>query len=439
MLALGIIGGLAIGPAAGAGSGAALAGVVPTLLASLHAGAAKAPPSAPPSSPSSAPTQEQEAASSPVRRRRRRVRRTQEAAAVETGTSENTNESTNPGAKHGEKPTNEGSEKKPPPKPPITHVWVIELAEGSFAKALAAPAAYPYLTKTLVPQGTLLTHYALVGDGALANDVALLSGQAPNTATEEDCPTYSPLTPGTIDQTSGLAAGTGCVYPHGVQTLADQVATAGLTWRAYMQNMSPAGTIPPKTCVHPAPGEAVPPASPQPGADYLAARDPFVYFDSLLESGSCASDVVDLGQLASDLSAPAGPPAFSWITPGACEDGAPACAQTSPRGATTAAPVDSFLQSVVAQITATPEYRAHGLVVITYDSDAAGSGANPAVGALLLSPFVNAGGRLETAFDNYSLLKNLERLFGEPALGHAADPGLPELGAGVYRSAARGT
>ena len=444
MLALGIVGGLAIGPAAGAGSGAALAGVVPTLLASLHANSATPAPSPAAPSSSSAATQPEEIASAPTRRRHRRRRRLVQATTpAESGTSENTSESTpNSGNTKKKKTSTSGSgEQKPVAKPPITHVWVIDLSQGSFAKALEAPTEYPYLTKTLVPQGTLLGHYALVANGELANDVALLSGQAPNPATEADCPTYSPLAPGTIEATSGLAAGSGCVYPHAVQTLADQVSTASLTWRAYMQDMSPPGTSPAETCVHPAPGETVPPASPQRGADYLAFRDPFVYFDSLLESGSCAGDVVDLAQLATDLKAPAGPPALSWITPGACDDGAAgACAQAtpSPAKASAVAPADAFLEGVVTEIISTPEYKAHGLVVITYDSGAPGAGANATVGALLLSPFVNPGAHVETAFTDYSLLKGFERLFGVPALGHAADPGLPELGAGVYRSSASG-
>jgi hypothetical protein len=56
------------------------------------------------------------------------------------------------------------------------------------------------------------------------------------------------------------------------------------------------------------------------------------------------------------------------------------------------------------------------------------------VGALIVSPFVNAGAKNSEAFDAYSLLKSLERLFGVPLLGHAAKQGVTELGARIYRS-----
>jgi hypothetical protein len=311
----------------------------------------------------------------------------------------------------------------------ITHVWAIVLSGGSFAQASSAS----YLTKQLVPKGTLLAHYELVGPSPAANDIALLSGQAPNPETEKNCPTYAALAPATIDS-RGLSTGSGCVYPATVHTLADQTAEAALTWRAYIQDMAPSSSSDTQTaastCRHPSLGAAEPTGTLSPGNDYLLARNPFVFFDSLLESQACVKDDVDLSQLSSDLATPADTPSLSWIVPGACEDGAQASCGS---GTITGLPgAGAFLEKVVPEITGTSAYKQHGLILITFDS--AASSASSQVGALVLSPFARAGKRNEEAFNTYSLLKSLERLFGVPLLGHAADQGVTELDAQVYRT-----
>lgn len=324
----------------------------------------------------------------------------------------------------------------------ITHVWVISLSGGSFGAALASQSSDPYLAKQLVPRGTLLADYSLVSESPIANDIALLSGQAPNLETEKGCPTYSPLTPAELNS-KGLTTGAGCVYPATVHTLADQSTEAALTWRAYVQDMAPAAGSPqsasiPSTCRHPAAGGTEPIASLAPGSDYLLTRNPFVFFDSLIESQACAKDDVDLTQLATDLANGAQTPNLSWIVPAACDDGAKAgCGSGASTGL---AGADAFLEKVVPEITATADYKRHGLILIAFDSPASGSGKNPEqVGALVLSPFVNVGKRNRESFDTYSLLKSLERLFGVPLLGHAADQGVTELNTEVYHSATNTT
>jgi hypothetical protein len=337
----------------------------------------------------------------------------------------------------------------------ITHVWVIALGQGSFAQARTEPNVLPYLDGTLVPEGALLADYSLVAHSSLANDIALLSGQGPNTATEEGCPTYTPVSPPAVSS-GGLASGTGCIYPGAVQTLAGQLAEHHLTWRAYAQDMSQSatagaaalnGTATPATsttsttttttttgstaaggttCVHPVSGEATPNPTPVEGADYVALRNPFVYFDSLLEGGACTADDVDGNALSRELIAPAGPPALSWVIPDQCDDGlSDPCA--APGEAPAVLPVNTFLSGVVHEITATKAYSEHGMIVITFDRAPATS-SSADVGGLVLSPFVTKASRIKSSFDEFSLLKTFERLFELPPLGHAADPGVAVLG-----------
>jgi hypothetical protein len=370
-------------------------------------------------------------------------------------TREPSTEETEPGPPGSGSPTSGskpgGAEENSPPKtlPPIDHVWVIALSQGSFASDLAHPAEHPYLDNHLVPQGTLLSNYALVAKSALANDIALLSGQAPTAANEQNCPTYAEVQPPTINASTGLAEGAGCVYPTAVQSLADQVTNAGLTWHAYVQGMGastgaasgatagPSGTGP--TCVHPALGEAntatANTATAGAAAEYAVFRNPFVFFDSLLANGACASDDVALARLAPDLAAAAGPPNLSWIAPSPCDAGGPTTCTADPAGGSEAVAgesADGFLHEVIERITATAAYRTHGLVVVTYDAAPAGASGTESVGTLLLSPFVRSGKRISAAIDPYSLLKSLERLYGEPKLGHAGDSSTTELPASTY-------
>ncbi|MCL2770327.1 MAG: hypothetical protein FWD42_09520 [Solirubrobacterales bacterium] len=329
-----------------------------------------------------------------------------------------------------------GGSARPPARTRIAHVWVIALGQGSFSGVRSQSAHFPYLEGTLVREGTLLTHFALVARAPLANDIALLSGQGPNPATEQNCATYEAVQPPTLSGPSGLATGSGCVYPAAVGTLAGQVSTAGGAWRAYAQDMSSTAASAAGGCAHPPLGAPNLAPTPSSGQDYASSRNPFVYFDSLLEGGACASDDVDLARLEGDLGGTPSTPSLAWIIPAACDDGLTApCAGAGPPPGT--APADSFLRGVVSEITATSAYRGGGLIVITFDS-APAAGPAATVGALLLSPFVHRAARVNARFDDFSLLKSLERLYGVPLLGHAADAGVSQIPPTAYGSGAGG-
>jgi phosphatidylinositol-3-phosphatase len=252
-----------------------------------------------------------------------------------------------------------------------------------------------------------------------------------NLDTEQNCPTYAELQPPTVSAKTGLAEGVGCVYPRAVQTLADEVTAAGLTWKAYVQGMDPA-SAPGARCRHPETGAPDPNHAPTPGDPYLTLRNPFVYFHSLLDNGACASDDVDLSRLVGDLATAATTPSLSWIVPSACDDGT--AAPCAPGAAAGLAAADGFLKEVVGEILATPAYREGGLIAIVPDSLPGGQsdGVNMPVGALLISPFVHAGAKVSESFNDFSLSKSLARLFGVLPLGHANDPGAVSFGATVY-------
>jgi hypothetical protein len=116
------------------------------------------------------------------------------------------------------------------------------------------------------------------------------------------------------------------------------------------------------------------------------------------------------------------PPILNSIVQPPCPEGAAGanCAPNTP-GQLTAA--DEFLKASLSQITATPSFREHGLVVVTFAAvgvaTATGlpAGAStatltslPPAGVVLLSPFAHAGVRSSIAFNPSSPVKSLEAL-----------------------------
>ncbi len=75
---------------------------------------------------------------------------------------------------------------------------------------------------------------------------------------------------------------------------ADQLTTAGKTWRGYMDDM---GT----PCRHPAIGANDTTIVPKPGDMYATRHNPFVYFHSIIDTAACKQNVVDYTALATDL------------------------------------------------------------------------------------------------------------------------------------------
>ena len=199
--------------------------------------------------------------------------------------------------------------------PPIKHVFVITLSDQPYASVFGPASSAPYISKSLEKQGELLVRYDAVAHEELANGVALISGQGPTVETAANCATYSPLTvTGTGEQEQAL--GNGCVYPQAIKTLPGQLTEKHLSWRAYVQGMDEQGTQM-GACGHPAIGAADPTSGQSPGTGtYSTFRNPFVYFQSIASSASCASSDVGMSQIKKDLTAAGTTPNVSYIVAG---------------------------------------------------------------------------------------------------------------------------
>ncbi len=329
--------------------------------------------------------------------------------------------------------------------PAIRHVFVVMLSDEPYAATFGPESAAPYLARTLEGQGELLVRYYAVAHQQLADGIALLSGQGPTPATAANCPNYAAITPG-APGADGQLLGEGCVYPPSTPTLPGQLEVKRLTWRAYVQGLGEPGSSA-AACSHPALGAPDPTsASPPVPQPYATFRNPFVYFQALTESPSCASDDTGLSSLAGDLSSAKRTPSLAYIVPDRCHDGSPGPCPTGGAGGLPAA--SALLEEVVPKILASKAYKDAGLLVITTDQ-APSSGefadsssccgqprfpnlpapTGPAaslspegggqVGALLLSPFVKPHTTSQETYNHFSLLRTIEDVFKLKHLGYA--------------------
>jgi hypothetical protein len=175
-----------------------------------------------------------------------------------------------------------------------------------------------------------------------------------------------------------------------------QVAAAGKQWREYAESM-------PANCY----------ARNSSNSVYLVRHAPPPYYTS--ESQRCAQWDVPMGSttsgaLHSDLAI--GLPAYSFVTPNACDDmhGASSCPNNRvARG-------DAWLASWMPRIIAGPDFQAGRLVVvITWDE---GSRSSNHIPTLVIAPTVH-GVRSPAALTHCSTARATEEILGLPLLGCA--------------------
>ena len=338
------------------------------------------------------------------------------------------------------------------PPPHVTHVFTIILENENSSTTFGANSPAPYLSQTLRSKGVFVPNY--YGIGHLSNDnyLAMVSGQAPNPDTQSDCQVYNDFLPG-VPTSDGQYIGQGCVYPNGVETVANQLEDSGYTWKGYMEDM---GT----PCRHPALNSQDPTQQAKIGDQYAARHNPFIYFHSIVDFPTCAQHDVDYSQLSTDLQLESTTPDYAFIVPNLCDDGHDSpCVDGRPGGL---AQADTWLRANVPPILASPAFQDNGMLIITFDEAESGPGgnadasaccneqpgpntANPGgptvgpgggkVGAVVLSPCTKPGSTTQTAFNHYSMLRSVEDNFGLPHLGYAGQAGLKPFGTGVLNRA----
>jgi hypothetical protein len=335
--------------------------------------------------------------------------------------------------------------------PIARHVFVVNLENKGFAVSFGSGSPATFLNGTLRGKGQLLDQYYGVAHNSLPNYIAQISGQGPNPQTQGDCQVYSQFVQ--VATANGQAVGDGCVFPAGVTTLADQLARRRFTWKGYMEDMANAPGAP-ATCRHPALGAPDSTQQAHQGDQYAARHNPFVYFHSIIDTPSCASNDVPLDRLPNDLRSVGTTPNLVYITPNLCNDGHDApCADGRPGGLVTA---DAWLRTWIPKILASPAFGLDGVLVVTFDeAESAGSSADASsccgegpgqnsplpgitglgggrVGAVVVSRWTRPGRVNATAYNHYSLLRSIEDLFGLGHLGYADSPAVSSFGRDVF-------
>ena len=307
----------------------------------------------------------------------------------------------------------------------VKHVFVITLDSPGFDNSFGAQSQMPYLANTLRPQGELLSNYSLLTDTGLPNYIAMVGGQAPNPLTSwrlhdlRGIPRERPAGPqrergrqrlrlsGPDDQPRGPALR--CALQLG--RVHGGHGQGGAGHPGGDRSGEPAADLCPPGLRRCRPDPDVRKADPSTGyagSGYAARHNPFVYFHSLLDLGSCTQRDVPLDRLDGALAS--GTPNFSFISPNLCDTGEPTeCdADIKDPGPSQA---DKFLADWVPKILASPAYKQDGVLIITFGEATPGVNGAP-VGTLLISKFLTPGSTSGAAFNPYSIFRTVEDLFG---------------------------
>ena len=242
-------------------------------------------------------------------------------------------------------------------------------------------------------------------------------------ATHPSYPNYLAMTSGS---TQGVASDS-----LGYYTAPSIFSQTDPSWRSYEEYM-------PTSCDHIGQTGTAPPSQ-----YYLGRHNPAASFSALPvgapSAGDCASNDVPLGTTTSGplLTATTGGslPAFSFVTPGPCDD-----MHALPAGDTSCpnlvAGGDAWLAKWIPILTSGPDYEKGDLLIdITWDEGRGGSDGESCTSSsatdcivpdIVISPYtthVVSGSN----YSHYSLLKTTEELLGLPLLGHAADASTADL------------
>jgi hypothetical protein len=261
-----------------------------------------------------------------------------------------------------------------------------------------APGRY---TKVMVIAEENHGYGQIIGDpdAPFINDLAARYGNATHmdAGYPAHCPSlaaYILLTSGTTDRICDDDSPK--AHPLTGDNIFHQVAAAGRQWRAYAESE-------PHPCA----------LQNGAGGRYLVRHVPATYY--LDERADCARWAVPISALGGDIAAGM-LPAFSFVTPDACDDmhGAGGCPGDL------VATGDRWLQTQMSQIMAGPDYRAGRLVVIvTWDE---GTATDNHIPAIVVSPTTSHVWS-PAALTHCSVLRAAEEIMSLPLIGCAAGAG----------------
>jgi hypothetical protein len=311
--------------------------------------------------------------------------------------------------------------------PHMDHVFVIMMENTSYSDLLSPSNPNTTFIQSLANTYGLETNYFGVTHVSMPNYLAATSGSNWNSNSDD------------VAQAPKL--------DH--ENLVDQFESAGVSWKAYMEDL-------------PAPGDTI---TQTPDALYVRKHDPFLLYPDVYTNPARADKVVPLSQLSTDLSTN-DVPQFVWITPNDCNNmhgGAPTCPfPDSPTDQFQAALYqdgDTFLRTWVNAIMNSKAWTGNSAIFVTWDegsfaddapfgpNDTSGCCDSPVLPSSPPNPATGGGGDIangtvyggghvpmivitrhgprgvtdDTATNHYSLLQTIEQNWNLPYLGNASD------------------
>lgn len=285
----------------------------------------------------------------------------------------------------------------------VSHVIFIVFENKSYS-AIVGSSKAPYINQTLIPGCGLATNYHNYSHPSMPNYLALTSGTAQGKAVSADC---NPA---------------GC--PQSQASIFAQLGNAGRTWRQYAEAM-------PGNCrTANFDNTSYVNADGSTGELYYVRHAPPPYYTSAPVPGECSHWDVPLGTSSSGKFLTALSPAsdgltaFSFVTPGGCNDMHDCSISVG----------DAWLAKWIPTISQSAAYQSGQLVVfITWDEGSgsdkvdgetcwdathADSSAYPSchVATIVMSPYTTPGTASGDYFNHLGLLGTAEDLLGLPRL-----------------------
>jgi|HubBroStandDraft_6_1064221.scaffolds.fasta_scaffold73620_1 hypothetical protein len=198
----------------------------------------------------------------------------------------------------------------------------------------------------------------------------------------------------------------------GSPTLAGELATSGIGWKAYMESM-------PSAC-YTGPGVG----------NYAKSHNPFVFFKSIATVPAQCNRVVPFdgsGGFASDLTGNTAP-SFMFVVPNVCDDMHSKCSS----GVSKIKQGDNWLHANLPTVFGSQWYANGGIVIITWDSATTAdrsfwnTGSGGHIPTIVIS--ATSSGAFSSGGNLYGTLRGVEEAYGVGLLGKSSSAANGDLG-----------
>jgi hypothetical protein len=326
--------------------------------------------------------------------------------------------------------------------PRLDHVFLIMMENHSYGE-IRGSADAPFIGQ-LAHSANLATDYFAVGHPSLTNYLEVVGGSnfgvtsdnSPNWHNAaRDSSLIKPIegkgwdaaTPAaTAPFKSEIASA-----PYTAMTLADQLVTAGKSWKSYQESLPPDGVVDGVNFsdgIYSNLSEAAIARSGKVAQLYAVKHNPFVYFANIQKNADPGNGLNNIAGFAganglyADLGA-GDAPNFSFIAPNQCHDmhgldnGGPLCHSD----ATLLQMGDATVKQLVAAIKTSKSWQTgKNAIIVMWDENDYSDSPNRVV-TIVDTNYGKGGVVSERPYSHFSLLKTLEAGFGLPCLNHACD------------------